>query len=204
MLKMIFVRHGFSQANAEKRYAGIYDAPLTEEGRLQARSAAEYLKSFPVDAIYSSDITRAVDTARPISQALNLPIVTEPLLRELSGGEWEGITMAERAEKYPELAEKWENRIYECRCPGGESIEELCERACRAMEKIRALHPEGCVVIVSHGIFIRAALGICRAGCIQGVQEIPWMKNASISIVEWDGDSKNITVFNSDDHLTGI
>jgi len=201
MLKIIFVRHGFSLANAEKRYAGIYDAPLTDVGRAQANAAAEYLKQFPIEAVYSSDITRAMDTARPIANAFGLEIIPSPLRRELNGGDWEGITMEERAEKYPELVYNWQNNISICRCPGGESIEELCLRAQKGLDEIIARHKSGCVAVVSHGIFIRAILGLWHAGCPKGVQELPWMENASVSIVEIDGREKRMTLFNSTAHL---
>ena len=108
MTKMIFVRHGQSEANLAEIFAGHTDIPLTDLGKRQAENTAQFLKDYPIDVIYSSDLLRAMQTAEPTARMHGMEILPDERLREIYAGEWEGVTFAALMEKYPtEFGEVW-------------------------------------------------------------------------------------------------
>ncbi|HWC13537.1 MAG TPA: histidine phosphatase family protein [Actinomycetota bacterium] len=152
MAKIFLVRHGATLWNLEKRAQGHADIDLNEEGHKQAASVASDLSRMDIDAVYASDLKRAVDTATPIAAAHGLEVVVDKDLREIDQGEWEGLTADEIRERWPDL---WgPNRHYNAR-PGGESPQEVRARALEAVERAVRSHPDGRIVVVSHGGTIR-------------------------------------------------
>ena len=89
MTTLIFVRHGQSQSNLEKRFTGQGNTELTKLGRMQAERTAAFLKDYPIEAVYASDLNRAMDTARPTAQMHGLEVIPDPMLREVNAGLWE-------------------------------------------------------------------------------------------------------------------
>lgn len=152
MTTVYFVRHGETEWNRTKRAQGQADIPLNTEGHRQAAHAAAALAHLDVDAVYSSDLVRALETARPIAEAHGLEVATDPDLREVDQGEWEGLTVDEIKQRWPEL---WgPARHYSAR-PGGEAPQEVRDRATRALKRIVAGHEGQTIVLVSHGGTIR-------------------------------------------------
>jgi 2,3-bisphosphoglycerate-dependent phosphoglycerate mutase len=145
---LLLVRHGETDWNAEGRLQGQTDRPLSEYGRRQAQKLAEELAGEPLDAIYASDLARARETAEIVGERLGLPVVLDPELREKDWGSWEGLTAVER------------DRIEFV----GESTEAHQERILHALERISERHPDGRVLVVTHGGSMRrvqtAALGV--------------------------------------------
>src|SRR4051812_9194561 len=154
MTTLILVRHGETDWNADGRLQGHTDRPLSDHGRRQARELGDQLKDEePADkeleAIYSSDLARARETAEIVGERLGLPIVLDPDLREKDWGTWEGLSAVER------------DRVEFV----GESTEAHQERILRALRRISEGHPEGgSVLVVTHGGSMRrvqtAALGM--------------------------------------------
>lgn len=150
--RLLLVRHGATEWNLTKRAQGQADIPLTDVGLLQAKEAAERLAEIDIDAVYSSDLSRSVDTARAIADAHGVDVTTDPDLREIDQGEWTGLTNDEIRERWPD---RWgAARHYNAR-PGGESPEQVRARALRAVRRIVEKHPGDTVVAVSHGGTIR-------------------------------------------------
>lgn len=146
------VRHGATDWNHTRRAQGTADVPLNEQGRLQALHTAEELSKVHVDAVYTSDLSRAYDTAVAIAKTHNLDLVIEPRFREIDQGDWTGLTVDEIRKRWPE---KWgPARHYNAR-PGGESPQQVRERALAGLKELVAKHPNETVVIVSHGGTIR-------------------------------------------------
>jgi 2,3-bisphosphoglycerate-dependent phosphoglycerate mutase len=145
---LLLVRHGETDWNAEGRLQGQTDRPLSEYGRRQARKLAEELAGDPLDAIYASDLARARETAEIVGERIGLPVVLDPELREKDWGSWEGLTAVER------------DRVEFV----GESTEAHQERILRALERISERHPDGRLLVVTHGGSMRrvqtAALGM--------------------------------------------
>jgi broad specificity phosphatase PhoE len=146
---LLLVRHGETDWNAEGRLQGHTDRPLNDFGRRQARQLAEQLEGEEFEAIYSSDLARARETAEIIGERLGLPVELDPDLREKDWGNWEGLTAVER------------DRVEFV----GESTQAHQERMLRALARLSAQHPgEGTVLVVTHGGSMRriqtAALGM--------------------------------------------
>ena len=148
MTTLLLVRHGETDWNAEGRLQGQTDRPLSDYGRRQARQLAEELESEELEAIYSSDLARARETAEIVRERLGLPVVLDPDLREKDWGTWEGLTSVER------------DRVEFV----GESTEAHRDRMLRSLRRISESHPgDGQVLVVTHGGSMRrvqtAALG---------------------------------------------
>ena len=108
MTRIIITRHGQSIANENGLFAGYSDFDLTELGKRQACSVSDYLlKNERIDTIYSSDLLRAYHTATPVAKALGISIVKDTLLREIFGGEWEGLSFTDIAERSPNELDIW-------------------------------------------------------------------------------------------------
>lgn len=152
MTKLFLVRHGATEWNRTKRAQGQADIELNAAGHKQAIAVAQELSHYEIDAVYASDLTRSRDTAAPIAEAHAVDVVTEPAFREIDQGEWEGLTVDEIRKRWPEL---WgPARHYNAR-PGGESPQQVRARALRALREVVEAHPDGTVVVVSHGGTIR-------------------------------------------------
>ncbi|MGH2819493.1 MAG: histidine phosphatase family protein [Actinomycetota bacterium] len=150
----MFVRHGATEWNLSRRAQGQADVTLTDEGRAQAERTAGLLASETVDAIYSSDLSRALETARPIAEVHGLEVTQDPAFREIDQGEWTGLPLDEIEARWPEL---WQGGLGKdlARRPHGESPAQVRERALAALRPIVEAHPHGTVVVVSHGGAIR-------------------------------------------------
>ena len=150
--RIFLVRHGETEWNATRRAQGQADVPLNDAGRRQASGAAAQLDGVELSAVYSSDLSRALDTARPIAEARGLSVEIDPAFREIDQGEWEGLVTEEIHRRWPELwgpARHWSQR------PGGESPEQVQKRALEGLARIVEHHPQGQVAVVSHGGTIR-------------------------------------------------
>ncbi|MGH2702166.1 MAG: histidine phosphatase family protein [Actinomycetota bacterium] len=163
--RIFLVRHGETEWNATRRAQGQADIPLNDAGRSQASAAAAQLDGVELSAVYSSDLSRAVDTARPIAEARGLSVEIDPAFREIDQGEWEGLVTEEIHRRWPDLwgpARHWSQR------PGGESPEQVQKRALEGLARVVERHPRGQVAVVSHGGTIRwlaaYALGYDMAG----------------------------------------
>jgi len=135
MTTLLLVRHGETDWNAAGRLQGHTDRPLSDYGREQARRLADELAGEDFDAVYSSDLARARETAEIVGARLGLPVTLDPDLREKDWGTWEGLTSTERYGV--ELV--------------GESTEQHQERMLTALKRIAESHPRGCVIVVTHG-----------------------------------------------------
>lgn len=154
MTTILIARHGQSDWNQEKRWQGHADRPLTERGREQAQALADRLAHIELDAVYSSDLQRARDTAVVVAESQGLELRQLPELREVDVGSWSGLTRAEAEERFPEGFARWRDGY-----PGwkdGETYEAMTDRVLRAVDEIAAEHEGGRVLVVSHGGPIRA------------------------------------------------
>jgi 2,3-bisphosphoglycerate-dependent phosphoglycerate mutase len=148
---LIVIRHGETAWNRERRLQGQIDIPLNDTGRAQARALAEALTGEPIDAVYTSDLGRAVETATPLAEALGLRVRAERRLRERCYGELEGMTYAEVAEKRPEDFARWQARVPDYAPPAGESLREFHERAVEVALSLSRRHPGERIALVAHG-----------------------------------------------------
>lgn len=151
-----FVRHGRTEWNDQLRYQGAVDIPLNEDGRMQARKAALRFSSADIDAVISSPLSRAVETAEYIASFhKELKVESTPLLTEVDFGKWEGRTVPEIKAEYADVFAAWRNDPLNVAAPGGESMDSLYERCGLFAEQLLARH-ERRTVVVGHGAMLRA------------------------------------------------
>jgi broad specificity phosphatase PhoE len=160
MTKLWCVRHGHTIWNIEERYNGLTDIPLDSFGVQQAEVLSERLaqNAIAYQAIYSSHLQRARQTAGIINERQNLPVFEDQRLREIELGEWEGKTFREIDIQFPqEISERTTNAAY-VRSPGGESALEVAQRMVDAANDIVRSFPEGDVIVVAHGVSLAALI----------------------------------------------
>lgn len=163
MLRFLVIRHGETISNAENRFSGHQDVGLTEKGVWQAEQLSHRLKEEQIDVAYSSDLKRAIHTAKIILQNHELALKTEPLFKELSFGDWEGLQYKElNFDKGEQLMEWWNHP--DLPLPGGESTFDLRERVINGLNQLIERYYEEeqkkTIAIICHGGVSRIIIGI--------------------------------------------
>jgi broad specificity phosphatase PhoE len=203
-VRIILIRHGQTTWNLESRYQGHSDSMLSGLGRMQAKRLAERLKDERVDAVYSSDLRRASETAEAIADAHKLPVHTDPRLREVAFGIWEGLTVAEIKAAYPEFFARYRVAPVVNRPEGAEQLESMQERAVAAVEEIAQRHPGGTAVVVAHGGPIRAFFCHAFDADLSTFRKIG-LDNGSITTFRLLDDGRwLLEVLNDTSHLCGL
>ena len=154
MTTVYLARHAESDWNLENRFQGSTDRPLTERGREQARTLAGELAEIPLDAVYTSPLRRALETARIVAATQGLSPVALAELSEIDVGSWAGLSRGEVESRFPEAFRRWVNGGEGW--DDGESYASMSARVLVAIRRVAAEHPDGIVLVVSHGGPIRA------------------------------------------------
>lgn len=205
-MKIIIVRHGESYGNSLRIMAGHTDVALTERGIAQAEMTARALADERIDAVYSSDLSRAIDTAKPHAERRGLEVRLEPLLREIYLGDYEGMKIADVEERIdPDFSTYWGEGFGTYQFPGGENAPEAGERFYAALLKIAEENEGKTVLVATHAAVIRAFFGKIRGISPEELgREIPFPINASYSTVEYAGGSFLPIEFSVSEHLCGV
>ena len=196
-LEICLVRHAESVSNAKGVWQGHGDAPLSDRGRTQTDGLKRALADEDYDLVISSDLIRAADTAQSAGGQVEL----DPTWREIDVGDWEGMTMEEVVEQFPEqIAALRERRAFAV--GGGESWPEVFGRADRALRALRDRMPDGGRVLVfTHGGIIAAIL----AGLVGARDRWPWplgrMRNTGRSTLRFSGNRVELLGHNDDSHV---
>jgi broad specificity phosphatase PhoE len=179
---LLLARHGETDWNRARRWQGHADRPLTERGRAQAAELARRLADVALDAVYSSDLRRARETAEVIAGAQRLELVQLPQLREVDVGSWQGLTREEAEARFPDGFSRWLSGG--TGWDDGESYGQMSTRVLSGVERIAADHEGGRVLIVSHGGPIRAIHGSALGMNVEAYRRIrPVEPNARLSAV---------------------
>ena len=149
--RVLAVRHGQTDWNAQSRIQGLTDIPLNERGRWQAARLAQALADEGLHAVYSSGLQRAQQTAHAVATPLGLPVQHEPGLRERHFGEFEGLTFDEIERRLPDEALRWRHRDPDFAPGGGEVLREFYARSLTACSLLASRHPGQTILLVSHG-----------------------------------------------------
>ena len=200
MTRFIVVRHGETHWNVEMRIQGQGDSPLTENGIAQARAIAERLAAERIDAIVSSDLGRAMQTARRIAERVGLEVIPDARLRERAFGEGEGMTYTEVDQVYPGAFARVREVDPDFVIPGGESRRQFHERVRAAFEDLAARNAASTLVVVTHGgvlaTFFRHVHGIA----IHLPRAIP-ITNAAYNVLRHDAAGWHVESWDDGDHL---
>ncbi|MCW5960944.1 MAG: histidine phosphatase family protein [Pyrinomonadaceae bacterium] len=205
--RLYLIRHGQSAGNAEGRFGGHSPTPLSELGKKQAQMTAEHFARENISAIYSSDLSRAVQTAEPLAELLDIPIIKTTAFRERKIGVLEGLTFDESKEKYPNDYYALVKRDIAHVITGGESYRQLLRRTTGALHEILRIHRGEKIVIFSHtGTICFMTLHLLGA-IHRKTQTTPWLvtSNCGVNRFEIRG-RKNIRAMAINDtrHLTEI
>jgi probable phosphoglycerate mutase len=162
--RIIAIRHGETAWNVDTRIQGQLDVPLNDTGRWQAQRLARALAARePIDVVYSSDLLRAWETARAVSETTGAPVVTDEGLRERGFGVFQGKTFAEIEASLPEEALRWRKRDPFWAPEGGESLTAMRRRVVETLHTLASRHTGEQIVLVAHGgvldLLYRAATG---------------------------------------------
>lgn len=148
---LIVIRHGETHWNIEGKWQGHEDSPLTDNGVNQAKAVARQLQRYKIDALYSSDLGRAMQTAEIIAKPHQLKIQPDPRIRERHLGNFQGLTLKEMKSQYPHEYLKHTSRDANYKAPGGESKEQQYKRSIHFFSEIVGKHPNQTIVIITHG-----------------------------------------------------
>ncbi|MDP6099924.1 MAG: histidine phosphatase family protein [Dehalococcoidia bacterium] len=199
-MRLILVRHGQTQWNVERRFQGSSsDIELNEQGRRQAWAAGEAMKAEKIDAIYSSPLSRARDTAQQIAQHHDLQVTLETDFTEIDGGDLEGSPFGQLPEEHPAFWKQWREGTGSISCPGGESLDDVMERAWAALRRIRDRHHGDTVVVVCH-TFTVIALFLRALDLAPGLFRRLRLEVGSFTEIDLNGDQARLVKFNDTCH----
>ena len=198
---LYIARHGQTEWNATHRCQGHVDVALSETGRAQAAALSRRMSDAPLSAVFSSDLGRANETARIIAEPHALSVRTDPRLREINLGGWEGLTHTELAERYPEERALWASDPAACRPGGGETLVETQARFVAAIEAIRSASADDAqVLLVSHGYATLSYLCYVLELPLASFRRL-WLDPTGLSEVRFSGDKATIRRINDTAHV---
>lgn len=198
--KVILVRHAQTEWNKTNRYQGHLDIPLNEKGLEQARRVALRLSGDDIKAVYTSDLGRALATARAIAEPHGLEPTIVPEFREVDVGKWQGHSMEEAREMDPEFFKLWISNQATTAFPGGESYEDVRRRTMPKLEELVERHQGETLCVVSHAGPLKVMLCSILGMSLDHRRRLD-IANASVSVVRYDGGFPRLCVLNDTCHL---
>ena len=202
-VRIIAIRHGETAWNALGRIQGHTDIGLNDNGHAQAQQVAQALSGEALDAIYSSDLQRAWQTAQAIAAVTAAPLHAEPGLRERCFGSFEGSSFAQIAQQQPQAAQLWRKRDVQFAPPdGGESLLQLQERIAAAVQRVAAAHIGGHIALVAHGGVLDMLYRLATRQHLQAprtwqlpnaaINRLLWTPESGLTLVGW-GDVQHLS-----------
>jgi broad specificity phosphatase PhoE len=203
LTRLVIVRHGRTEWNRVERFRGRANIELDDIGVKQAEAAANRIMEWPVSAVYSSPLRRALTTAEILARPLGLEVRLMPDIIDINYGEWQGLSTEEAADKDHALYSKWLESPHKVKFPGGESLDEVRERAASAVNNLIQQHPKETIVVVSHKvvcqILILSLLGLDNSHFWQISQDV-----CAINLFEVRGGIPSALFLNDTCHLKGL
>ncbi|MGH3952095.1 MAG: histidine phosphatase family protein [Pseudonocardiaceae bacterium] len=188
MTDLVLVRHGETIWHAENRYTGRSDVPLTERGRQQAEQLAGWAKQARLDAVWVSQLERALNTAAAVARAIGVRPIVDERLAELDFGDGEGLTGAEMQQRFPDAREAFQRDPVANHLPGGEDPHDAVGRATGCLAEIVAAHPDGRVLVVGHSTLKRLLLCHLIGVPLCHYRELfPVVRNCGVTSLRWNG-----------------
>lgn len=180
MTAIYLLRHPQTTWNAEQRYQGRLEAPLSSEGKLQSSLVARAFHGCDLDAVYSSPLGRAQYLAREVAQATDAPVCTDHRLTEMGQGPWEGLYLSQIRSRFPDLYRAWYESPDTVEYPGWEGIKAVLQRATSTVADIQKAFPLGNVAIVTHSVVVQAVVSAALSLSLRNIHAIR-VSNASVT-----------------------
>ena len=201
MSRLLLVRHGETELNSAERYWGHSDVKLSPLGLRQAERLRDRLAIERIDAVYSSDLQRALATAKIIASRHQLDVITCAELREINFGKLEGLNFEEISQLFPEFAAKWRvQRSTNIEFPGGESLDQLNKRVRNFVGRLKKRKADETVLVVAHAGVLRSLICQLMGLELQHIYHIR-LDLASLSILETYPTGAILTLLNDVSHL---
>lgn len=203
MTRVYIIRHCEASGNKDRTFQGHLDGIPSENGRAQLEKLAERMKSVPLDAIYASTLTRAVETAEAVNINFGYTVKKLDNLREINGGVWEGKRWADLPELYPEDSYFWSIEPWKFHPENGEAMVSVYERIYNAVLDIVHENRGKTIAIVSHGCAIRNLMCRVKGLPIEQLNDIEWCDNTAVSVIDFDdNDVPTLVVEGDSSHLS--
>lgn len=201
--RLLLIRHGETAWNRATRIQGHTDIPLSPLGLAQAERLAGALADEPLAAIYSSDLSRARQTAEALARVRQLPIQLDAALRERAFGRFEGLNWEEIEQGYPEDAARWRRREPDFAVGGGESLQVFSARCLAAASRAAASHPGQSIALVAHGGVLDCLYRAATRAALDAPRS--WqLGNATINRLLATPEGFTLIGWNDDRHLAGL
>jgi len=205
MTEIYFIRHAESFGNLTRRAYGWYDGIITPKGYEQIKELKKRFESIEIDAVYSSDLFRACETASAIYLPKGISLVREPGFREVGIGVWEDIPWGAVPGKYPEEYINWTSNPLEFNVKGSETYHQVYLRAKSALDRIVCENDGKTIAIVSHGATLRLLMyGIAHGDNLCGVEKEDWGDNTCVSLFRCENGVYTEVFRNDNSHLSSM
>jgi broad specificity phosphatase PhoE len=193
---ILLIRHGETAWNREKIFRGVYDVPLNENGRAQAGHLAEALASRRIDVAYSSPLSRARETARIVLEPHGMAAAVHEGLRDFNYGEWTGLREEQVASKWPEEHARWLAEPHKARPPGGDTLQEVFDRAFASLEEVARQHAGETLALFAHRVVNKLLiLGMLTLGA----ERFPFIRQDNCCVNEFERTAKGYVLVSLND-----
>lgn len=200
MTKFILVRHGQSESNEKRTFAGQTDSPLTDLGKEQACLTANYIaNNYKVDVVYASDLQRAYYTGERIAEKCSAPIIKCQGLREIYVGVWEDKGVEDLLKRDDYML--WLTDISSSNPEGGEKCKDFADRILKTLNQIAKENLDKTIVIATHATPIRVLESMVKFNNIKQMQELEWVSNASCSVFNYENGKWSIEQMDICEHM---
>lgn len=204
MTQLYLIRHTQAEGNRYRMMQGHWDGEITSLGLRQIDALSARFREIPIDAVYASDLTRAVKTAEGIANSKGLPVRTDVRLRELDLGPWESQFFGNILYRYPEQTEFFLHDPEKWAVPGAETMEAVAARGFAALEEIARMHGGESVAVVSHGVTIRCTLSRILNRRLSGEELLPIFQNTAVSKLSWENGAFTVDYMGDASHAESL
>jgi phosphoserine phosphatase len=202
-MRIILIRHGQTTANAQNRFQGQSDFPLSEKGKQQAIALVKPLAALSPGRLFVSDLSRSADTARPSAEALGLTPMAFNVFREYSWGMLEGLSWADIKHIDSDLHDRLQLNLRRTEIPGQEPIPVFRKRLRQGLDILLDEENPSTVALIGHGRYLNALVVEFLRLEFTGIWPFSF-ESAAITILETEGDRRRLLVFNEQCHLQHI
>ena len=200
MTRIYLVRHGTTDWNKEEIFRGRAECRLNETGKAEGKALAAYFEDVPIEGIYSSPLSRALETARPTAESKGREVIPDPAFTDLDFGTWQGLPLKEAQERYPDLYRLWREQPGAVSFPQGENLAQVRNRTWEGLNRLAEENPKRTILIVTHRVvakvLICAALRLDDSHFWQVKQD-----STAINCLEYSRGIFNIALINDTCHL---